>query len=224
MFQAIVLKPTPEMNVNELLQSAQGERLGCKDEHMNRHELRSIEVIQQCAGFPKVLVPGAVFEAWSYGGHVWVDLTALYSAIGMEGAYAKGHKAFHKHCATLKAAVRRFDLSHSSIRQSVPYNGSSVAGEPWRCLAFTSVSVGALIVLSMRAGSASSQRHGLVEHEGNKAAFQRIFKGLLSQLPEDMRSLKQVSLPQCRMQTRREPQSFEARDHSCRVLKFCRPV
>ncbi len=147
--------------------------------------LRQIHLVQGKPGAPGIQSAAAIFERWNPAGHVWVCTSALSTSLELpEGV---GHwKWWQNKRTAISCMSTKFDLGNLAFRPSMPFKDADRETYPDRCLPYCSISVGSLLLVSLRCSTAASNRSGGLNNEGGASAFRMLFKGMMEYMPQDL--------------------------------------
>ncbi len=167
--------------------------VGTRDELLRRHTLREVVLVPGGPGRPSVTVLAAIFEKWDFCGHVFISLERLKMSI-LPGSSSMGPKWWQKKKGSLETSSSQYNLGTWAFRPSMPYGATGDASSaPQRCLMFSSISVGLLLVTCMRSCFTSSRQKGLVREDDVRVALAEAFNGMMKHMPLERCGLVQTT-------------------------------
>ncbi len=151
---------------------------------LQRNTLCRVSLVADSPGAPGIKVQAAVFERWDYAGSVWVSTSSLEEALALPPGVG-GWKWWQKKKSSIETMRGKFDLGRHAVRPAMPFKAEDRSSNPERCLPFSSLSVGALLLLALRSGSGATKRAGAIESAEGAAAFRQLFRGLVGHVPKE---------------------------------------
>ncbi len=152
---------------------------------VQKHTLGEFQLIANKPGTPGVRIQGACFEFMAPAGRLMFDFSDLTERLHIEYKN-KGNVWFARKLKQWQNKATSFGLPENSVRASMPFamdrsEGSAATLD--RCLLWPAVSTRWLFVFRLPSCKAMTEKHGLLVKSDTKAAMERVYLGLIDNLP-----------------------------------------
>ncbi len=149
------------------------------------HKVIKLDLVKGSPGHDGIAIDSAVFEAWTYSGHVWVSVPDIKQAMNLPNDNGNW-KWWQKKQPMISKLASDHQLGSYAYRKAMPYAISKLKDVPVEeCLPFASISIGTLLVVAVRSAYTSDGSYGRLTHGPSRLAFGRLCDGLLAYLPQD---------------------------------------
>ena len=170
-----------------LLKSGKGEHafiVGNEADLLTRHVLRQVDLLRTAPGSKGVAISAAIFERWSRAGYIWVKTHKSKEALDLPGTLGDW-RWWQRKMPALRNMIRDLDLGKDAFRPAMPQKEAGRDSVPSQCLPWPSMSVGCLLIMSLRCGLGVDKNKGAVQDDVGQAVFKKVFYDLMDRLPKD---------------------------------------
>ena len=156
--------------------------------YVRNHRIGSFTIVDASPGFQEIIVVGAAFEYDRGSGRLFLNFIDFVKRLNLV-KNRNGSDWFGKRSARWRATAEKFGGTFDCLKPSIPYKVADQEGSPEKCLEFPSMSLRFLVLFSLRCSWAASERHGRLQEEADRIAFQRVYKGIMAKLPASFGAL-----------------------------------